>query len=133
MAAYITRAEFVSLCGLTSQVTSQLADDRIAEKTEHASRIADGYLMSVAKTPYTAPAIDLKMRVAWIAAYFVMSELGFNPEVPGDTTILKNYSDAIAWLRDVASGRVALLAPTDQTPDIDEGRPDVTTDTPRGW
>lgn len=133
MAAYITRAEFVSLCGLTSQVTSQLADDRIAEKTEHASRIADGYLMSVAKAPYATPAIDLKMRVAWIAAYFVMSELGFNPEVPGDTTILKNYSDAIAWLRDVASGRVALISSTDQTPDVDEGRPDVTTDTPRGW
>lgn len=130
---YASRADLEAFGGLPARVLSQVTSTVIAAKLDAATALADGYLRVQYSVPMTTPSGDLKIRVAHIAAYMVLGELGFNPEVNPDQIVVKNYDDAIRWLEQVAAGRVVLTNTDDQTPTVNEYGPDVSTDDPRGW
>jgi len=115
------------------RVLEQFSCAQREAKIAAASSLADGYLRVQYAVPMTSPSGDLKIRVCHIAAYMILGELGFNPEAAPDQIVVKNYDDAIAWLKDVSAGRVVLVSTDDQTPSANEYGPDVDTDPPRGW
>lgn len=79
-----------------------------------ASSIARDYLSKVKDLPLVAGQwpVSLRIRVCWIAAYLLLVPKGFNPDGP-DQLLVKNYDRALAWLEDVAAGRVLLADPVD--------------------
>ncbi len=131
--AYITRAELEAFGGLPARVVGQITSPVLSNKLDAATAMADGYLRIQYAVPMTAPSMDLKIRVAHVAAYMIMGELGFNPEVNPDQIVVKNYDDALRWFEQVAAGRVALVSTADGTPDVNDYGPEVETDDPRGW
>lgn len=71
-----------------------------------ASSYADGYLRARYRMPLVSWGQDLTLCVAQLAAYSVMNARGYDPSSPHDQLIVKQYDDAVAWLRDVAKGLV---------------------------
>ncbi len=132
MAGYSTLAEFRSFSGLGANVVDSLTEARIEELIETASRLADGYAMTQYKPPFTAPGVDWRQRVCWVAAWLVMCEVGFNPSEP-NPTVMKNYEDALSWFEGVAKGSVVPLSTADQTATEEEGAPAVLSFARRGW
>lgn len=130
---YATPSDLLVFGGLTGRVLGQLTTSQQAAKLAAAEALANGYLRVAHSVPMTSPSGDLKIRVCHIAAYMILGELGFNPEAAPDQIVVKNYDDAIAWLKDVSAGRVVLENTDDQTPTVDDYAPDVAGDTPRGW
>lgn len=130
---YASRSDLQSFGGLPTRVLNQLDSTNITNKLTAASAQCDGYLRVAFAVPLTAPSTDLKIRCSHIAAYMIMGELGFNPEIAPDTIIVKNYDDAVRWLEQVAAGRVVPIDTSDGTPSVDEYGPEAETDSPRGW
>lgn len=130
---YATPVDLLAFGGLTGRVLGQFTTSQQAVKLAAAEAMANGYLRVQYAVPMTAPSGDLKIRVCHIAAYMILGELGFNPEAAPDQIVVKNYDDAIGWLKDVSAGRVALESTADQTPTENDYGPDVAGDSPRGW
>lgn len=97
---------------------SQLAPDgsggidaaQVSEACERASRLADSYLASAGRytVPIAAPGSDLIGAVADIARADLYDQA--EPEA-----IAKRRDRALAWLRDIASGRAVLFDAAAQT------------------
>jgi phage gp36-like protein len=88
--------------------------------------------------PEAAVTEDMRQKECWIAAYGMMSVVGFDPGSDPDTVVLDRYKLAMQWLRDVAKGAVQPFETAQETPDpadvdtTDAGAA-VYTDSPRNW
>jgi phage gp36-like protein len=121
MAFYAIEAEFLDQ-GLPSDALTGIASPTIVQALEWASSTANGYLRKRYTLPLVAWEDDLRRVVCKIAAYDLMCIRGFRPGSDTDATIVKNYDDAIIWLKAVAESDIE-PAITDSTADLDEGGP----------
>lgn len=130
---YISDEELFAMGGMPAHVLEGYAQAKRVEAATLASDVADGYARPRFKPPFTSPGGDWKMRVAFVAIYFLASQLGASPE-GADSYIRDNYQDAIRWFERVQEGKAVPSNTDDQTPGVSDLRgPAVFTSTPRGW
>jgi len=131
---YATTTDLTRL-GLPSAALSGVATDAQEDALDAASSLADGYLSSRFGLPLSAWGDDLRMCVSRIAAYDLMVTRGYAPEAGRDDQLRLRHEDAMRWLRDVASGIVAIQGVTDATPTstTDNSGSRMITNTPRRW
>lgn len=130
MASYATMTDLTRL-GLPAAALEGIptADQQAA--LDAASSTADGYLASRFKLPLTVWGDDLRRAVCQVAAYDLMTTRGMAPDSPEAVLLGDRSKGAMAWLRDVADGRV--------TPVVTETAPAALTSVrvesnePRGW
>lgn len=95
--------------------------EMITDALAGASSMAAGYLDDGNGYPLTLPLMApvpqaLTIRVAWIAAYMLMTDIGYSPQ-PGQPDILRDrYEDAVRWLEKVAAGSLGMGEVVDSTP-----------------
>lgn len=111
--AYCTRADLLAqiseaqLVALTDDAGTGLADEAIIAKAlEDAAGKMDAYLGSRHKVPMSPVPDALPQVAADIAVYLLSRRRGSEPP----KAIVKNYDDAILFLKDVARGLVSLGA-----------------------
>ncbi len=130
MASYATRSQ-LAIYGLPARVLAQVSTSDQDAQLEAASAEADDYLRRQYQLPITSWSVSLSKHVVAIAAYNIMTVLGFNPE--GEDNNFKSRAQmAYEYLRDVRAGRADIGA-GDTTPDYDEAAPEVYCDELRGW
>lgn len=83
-----------------------LADVELA--LDAASSEAEGYLSTRYKPPFTSWPLSLRLHVARIAGFLVLTRTGYQPGAESNELILQGYEMAITWLRRVSSGEVTL-------------------------
>lgn len=129
MSQYATQTE-LGLYGLTAAARASFSSQQLDAALEGASDHADGYLGQRFRLPLTSPfPAALKMHVARIAAWILMSGRGFKPGTTDAETLHQAYKDATAWLEGVAKGTITPASLTDA--DAGTGDPS-TTDTGQG-
>lgn len=98
--------------GLTARALEGVNPADIDGALLAASSEADGYLASRygSHLPLTTWPDSLRMAVARMAAFQIMSAIGFNPEDGSHIALRMSYEDARRWLRDVSAGRVTLIS-----------------------
>lgn len=140
---YAERKDLENLgLGETELDGEEVDSDAVDSALESASRVADGYLTSPIGFPLTLPVTtvgsDLRMYVAWIAAYIYKSAQGYSPEAGQDNIYRDRYDDAIKWLTKISSGDITLVGTigTDPGPPVGSQialRPVVISGTTRGF
>lgn len=70
--------------------------------------------------PEAAVTEDIKKFECWIAAYGLLSVIGFDPGSDPDKVVKDRYTLAIGWLRDVAKGVVIPFETAAETEDPDD-------------
>lgn len=130
MPSYARPTDLVRL-GLPAVALEGISSDDQQAALDAASATADGYLAARVRLPLANWGDDLRRAVCAIAAYDLMVTRGMAPG-SGEAELLGERSrGALAWLRDVADGRV--------TPTVEETAPSyisgprVESNTPRGW
>jgi phage gp36-like protein len=118
---YADEAEFEEFgVGPTLLEDQSITTDMVTTNLVAASRMADGYLSDGDGYPYTLPLIqvglDLKMRVAWIAAWTLLSSVGFAPENGADNVYRQRYEDALKWLEGLRDGDITSVDTIGTTP-----------------
>jgi phage gp36-like protein len=73
---------------------------------ESVSRFADSYLRSRTAVPVAAPGADLKLAVAHIAAWRILSRRGMNPADKGAEALKELHDASIEWLKGVSESDV---------------------------
>ena len=107
------------LIGLTDDAGAGTMDDaKITAAIARADAIIDSYCGQVETVPFTAVPEIIKQHSITIAIYFLFARRSAVPEVRR-----KNYEDAIAHLKDIATGKAALPPIT-----ADEVEENVSTD-----
>jgi phage gp36-like protein len=129
---YATLDEFQAL-GLPPGALVGLAEADILRALRAASARATSYLGQRYRLPLVAWGDDLRIAVAWMAAWALLSRRGFNPEAGADVAVRKNYEDAVGWLRDVARGGLDPTDVEDSSPAVLEDAAVVLTEDRRGW
>lgn len=138
--AYATQAD-LEQHGYPAAVLDGLDVDTIDAALERASQEADGALRGAGyRTPLDSWSADLTGAVVSIAAWYLMTRRGFDPERGADAVIRQRFEDAQKWLSEVANRRrqVALCteppAP-DPPPAVVAARGAVitVTNSRRGW
>ena len=76
---------------------------------------------------------SITMYTAWIAAYLVFAERGYDPAAGSDLQIKEKYDAAIAWGKEVAKGAFKPLVSFNPPPGRNYQLPAVYTHKPRGW
>lgn len=134
MPGYLNDAELFAMGGMPAHVLNTYTLEKRNEASLLASEVADGYARPRFSPPFTNPGGDWKMRVAFIAVYFLASQLGASPE-GADAYIVKNYDDALRWLERVQDGKAVPSNTDDTTPGVTDAsdEPAVYSDPPRGW
>lgn len=135
MAAYCTATELAAF-GISNEVTSSIASSTIASILDACSAQADGYLQSSGriKLPLAAWGIDLRMAVAKLAAWEIMSVvIGHNPDDPNNFVWRDRRDEALKWLEAVSRGLVMPFGIVDATPTIVTTGAEVYTEAKRGW
>jgi|SRR5215207_5430662 len=106
MSQYATTLE-LGLYGLTAAALTTFSDDQKTAALVGASDHADSYLQQRFRLPIAAPyAAALKMHVARMAAWILMSGRGFKPGATDAETLHQAWKDADAWFKKVAEGEV---------------------------
>lgn len=114
----------------------------VAQSLEAASRVFDGYLSDASGFPFTLPLLtvgtDVRMYASWVAAYLLLSSVGYAPENGADAVYRQRYEDALKWLAKVAAGDVTLHGTTGTDPGpptvaMASRRPAVISGTSRGF
>jgi phage gp36-like protein len=110
-------------------LTNEIKDKAL----QFAASEMDGYLQVRHTLPLTKFPEVLRLHNANMAAWHLLRRRGIRPDSTDDEIVRLGYTDAIKWLRDVASGKVTMAvletAPAaDRTPDID-----IESDPDRGW
>jgi phage gp36-like protein len=82
--------------------------------------------------PITEPTEEMRKYECWIAAFGLLSVVGFDPGSNPDIVVLERYKMAMQWLRDVSAGKTQPMAPTDAV-DVDFGNMAIETSALRGW
>lgn len=128
MSQYATITE-LGLFGMTAAAQTTFSDDAKNAALQGASDHADGFLGQRYRLPLTGtyPAA-LKMHVARIAAWILMSGRGFKPGTTDAETLHQAYKDANSWLEKVAAGTVTPAGITDS----DTGEEPATSETGQG-
>lgn len=86
-----------------------------------ASDMFFGYASEQFTGPLTAYGDDIKRCVVSVAIYLLMCSRGVNAATGiADALIVKNYNDAIQWMKDVGRGLVRPPGLVDSTPDVVE-------------
>lgn len=98
-----------------------------------ASGEADSYIGKRKKLPLLTWGADLKGATRRMARYYALGDRGFNPQNAGDQAVVKQYTDAIAWLKQVASGEAELVDAVDSSVAIDEAGPLHDGEAPHRW
>lgn len=134
MTRYATTTDLTRL-GLPSAALSGVATETQEDALDAASSLADGYLSSRFGLPLSAWGDDLRGCVCKLAAYDLMVTRGYSPQTGPDENLRLRHEDAMRWLRDVASGIVAIQGVTDATPTdtTDNSGSRMITNTPRRW
>jgi phage gp36-like protein len=106
--------------GLGEQIVADPAYDALIDAAlDAAARVADKKLANQYTLPLTAISTDLTMYVSWIAAYVVMSSIGYSPEAGQDNIYRQRYLDALKWLDEVADGEAPVGI--EGSPDLPQG------------
>lgn len=127
----ITDSELLSM-GVASNALASIPSTVRDAARATASSFALSYLRKRFTLPLTSVSDDVKRAVAHCATYDLLSRKGFNPLLAGDAVIRDRYTDAVAWLRAVASGTVEPESITDSTPAVSEAGPLVSSE-PGVW
>ena len=140
---YATEADFENFgVGPTLLEDQGITPEMVSRDLEAASRVADGYLSNRDGYPFTLPLLavgtDVAMYVSWIAAYLLLSSVGYAPENGADNIYDSRYKDAIKWFEGVRDGDISLhgtVGTTPAPPDVNEAarRPVVISGTSRGF
>jgi len=114
--AYLTTDELNTYSIAGQRLTGVSIPQQMAV-LEAVSRLADSYLRSRTTVPITTPDVDLKMQLAHIAAWRLLSLRGVNPADKGGEVMEKLHDDAIEWLQgasesDVTPGGVEVSSGT---------------------
>lgn len=117
----------IPAAALQNVTPAEQADAMLAVTDEAAGYIGGSYQL-----PLTAWDDDLRMHVARMGAYAVISARGYDP-TGRDDTLVKGRDDAIAWLRRIMDGQLEPPGMIDSTPDEFEGGAYVVTQVRRGW
>jgi len=128
--------ELIQLTDRTNVPPSTLDATAVARALGDAAALADGYLARVCALPLPAVPPVLVRITADIARYYLRGE-----SVEKDGPVALAYRDAVAWLKDVADGRVRLDggagAPAEPAPGaagrVEASRPVFTRDGLRGF
>lgn len=104
--SYATRTDLEERYGATelTQRESMLATGAVAQALADADALIDGYLARRYKTPLDAPPSNLPRIACQLARYLILGNAA-------DERARADYEDALAWLKDVAAGRVTLPCP----------------------
>lgn len=102
---YITRAEFKAL-GIPDGAWSGLDVSTVDQIILSCSSVANGYIKKRALLPLVTWGEDLKMKVADLVQFQLLSLRGFRPDSGADQVSVKRSDDAILWFKDVARGLV---------------------------
>jgi phage gp36-like protein len=125
--------------GLPPRALEDVDPDDTRRALEDASSLASGYLGRRFTLPLIAWGNDLKGCVCKIAAYNLLTGLGFNPiSGSADEQVRLRYEDAMRWLTDVSKGIVYPDGLTDSSPpddssDDDFGTPEFNGYARRNW
>ena len=109
MTAYATEAEFESL-GLPAAARTRAAEKGIdvALHLEAQSRIADSFFGARVAVPLATWDAAVTRVVCDLAAWSVLTVVGFNPEGAGDRAVLQRYEAAMEWLTALRDRSAAL-------------------------
>jgi phage gp36-like protein len=98
------------LIGLTDDAGAGTMDDaKITAAIADADALIDSYCGQVTAVPFTTVPAVIKKHSKTIAIYFLFARRSAVPE-----NRAQNYKDAVAWLKDVATGKASL-------PPVEEG------------
>lgn len=117
--------------GLPVGALSSLQLPQIQNALMRASRLADSFLRDRYTLPLRCPHDPALVQwVCHIAAWYLISTRGFNPNAAGfDQVIRMNYDDAISNLKRVANGQQSIDVPANTNTD----QPMVDTSPSRGF
>lgn len=121
MALYATVEELQDQ-GIPPAGLGDLSEDTLETALTWASGKADSYFRKRFTLPLVSWGEDVKDAIVCLAIWRLLTRKGFNPQVPGHAAIAQNYSDAVKWLKDVASGEVEPDV-VDSTSSLDEAGP----------
>lgn len=133
MTQYATRADLVSFGGMNPVAIQNIPDATVDAALLSASLTADGYMRGRFSLPLLAWDDGIRMNVAYIAGYNIITQRGMNPGAGADVNFRMRYEDAIRWFEGVQ--RQAVHPQVTETP-IAAPRyefPQITTGAPRGW
>lgn len=135
MTQYCTRAELETF-GINAEVIASFDNDTINGVLVACSAKADGFLQSSGRItlPLTSWGVDLKMAVAKLAAWEIMTVLiGHNPDDPNNFVWRDRSAEADAWLDKVARGLVMPVGIVDSKPTVVQTGSVIATEPTRGW
>ncbi len=105
--AYADRTDLTRL-GIAAAALTGVATAAQDAALEAASDVADGYMRGRYALPLTAWGDDLRRAVCAVAAWDLLTVRGFDPNRGGDIAVQERHNSALAWLKDVAAGRVVV-------------------------
>lgn len=95
---------------------------------------ADSHLRKVAKLPLSAWGVVLRQKVCHIVVVDLLTQDGWNPDAPGDISIVSRAKDARRWLERLSAGEVDLdFTDSQDPPQQTLGAVVVITDSPRNF
>lgn len=133
MIAYLTLTQLDET--LTGDLLERATMVQRQTAIERASADANGYLRAAG---YTVPlALDdvpdeLRGRIADVARYRLAVVLRLLPEPASTSALWIDYQAAVAWLKEMAAGRVTLDLPL-ATDAAEPGQPSISTNVGRRW
>jgi phage gp36-like protein len=128
--AYATIEDILALAMSHEGLGDDFEEDEINQALEAASSEADSRIATRHPTPLTSWPRAVRLHVAKMALFHVMSARGYRPGGVDDL-IRQGYDDGIRFFRDVADGRAILI--TAQTAPKATGKPSVCSEPDRGF
>lgn len=129
MSQYATVTDIANL-GIAAAAIASFTTAQKDEALQAASSEADSYLSSRYELPLATWPKVLRLHVANMAAYMLLSNRGFAPD-GSDQNIRDRHRDAVAWLQRVAE-RKATLDVASTSPAV-AAVPTASSSDKRGW
>lgn len=126
----------LALLGISDEVTSAIATDKLEALLAAASETAAGILQSSGriKLPLSAWGMDIRAAVCRLVAWDVMRVLvGHNPDDPNNFVWTKAADEGTAYLEKVARGFIVPVGLVDATPTVTKTGTAIYTEPRRGW
>lgn len=92
--------------GAPASAFGSLTDADKLKAIEAASGDLDAVISSQGTLPLTAWPLDVTQKIAHLATYSLLCNVGFNPNAGSDVNHRLRNDDARAWLRDIGRGIV---------------------------
>lgn len=122
--------------GLNAALIASLSSPTINGALDKRSTFALGYLEASGRytMPLTAWGDDLRLAVCQLVAWDLLTTLvGFNPDDAANSNWRDRRDEALAWLRDVAAGKVIPSGVVDSTASTTETNVSIGSEPLRGW